>query len=131
MIDGLQSIRGGEDGSVAEISEILRSLAHELEVPIVATSQVRPAVDLREDKRPYFEDWADPHSLFDCADSVVFIYRDDFYHKVYSECLASAEIVFRQQRNGATGSTRLIFLEDYARFDDWEPELYSSDEYPI
>jgi len=64
------------------------------------------------------------------ADLVCFLYRDDYYNED-SEFKGTAEAIIGKQRNGPTGSCRLTFLGEYTKFEDWAPEMYSSEEYPV
>ncbi len=135
VIDYLQLMQvPGSENRVNEISEISRSLkalAKELQVPVVALSQLSRALESRTDRRPIMSDLRESGAIEQDADMVTFIYRDDYYNKENSEFPGTAEIIIGKQRNGPTGSLRLNFLGEYTKFENWSPENYSSDEYPV
>jgi replicative DNA helicase len=102
---------------VSQISRQLKLLARELDVPIVALSQLSRAVEQRHDKRPILSDLRESGSLEQDADLVVFIYRDEYYDEE-SEAQGLAEIHLAKHRNGPTGTEKLSFLKRYAKFAD-------------
>ena len=122
VIDYLQLIKGrGNEGRQQEISEISRSLkmlARELSVPIIALSQLSRAVESRPDKRPMLSDLRDSGAIEQDADSVVFLYRDDYYNED-SEYKGSAEVIVGKQRNGPVGTVHLAFLHEFTRFENF------------
>jgi len=123
MIDYLQLMSGsgsrGSDSRQQEISEISRSLkalARELDVPVVALSQLSRAVEQRTgDHRPILSDLRESGAIEQDADVVMFLYRDDYYHKD-SEMKGICEVIIAKQRNGPIGTVNLVWLPDYTKF---------------
>ena len=120
MIDYLQLMSGSgkSDSRQQEISDISRSLkaiARELNVPVVALSQLSRAVESRTDHRPMLSDLRESGAIEQDADVVMFIYRDDYYNKD-SENKGIAEVIIAKQRNGPIGTVNLVWLPDYTKF---------------
>ncbi|WP_181363113.1 replicative DNA helicase [Sulfoacidibacillus thermotolerans] len=120
VVDYLQLIhgRGKSDNRQQEISEISRSLkglARELNVPIIALSQLSRSVEQRQDKRPMLSDIRESGSIEQDADVVGFLYRDDYYDPE-SEKKNIVEVIIGKQRNGPTGKVELVFLKNYNKF---------------
>ena len=122
IVDYLQlmSSAGSSENRVQEVSQISRSLkilARDLEVPIIALSQLSRAVEQRTDKRPILSDLRESGSIEQDADLVAFIYRDEYYNDE-SDQQGLAEVIVAKHRNGPTDSLKLSFLKRYAKFAD-------------
>ena len=125
IIDYLQLMSGsgrGTDSRQQEISDISRSLkalARELNVPVIALSQLSRAVEQRPDHRPMLSDLSESGAIEQDADVVMFIYRDDYYNKD-TDKKGIAEIIIAKQRNGPIGTIELVWLPDYTKFANME-----------
>jgi replicative DNA helicase len=122
LVDYLQLMTSGTtaENRVQEVSQISRSLkvlARDLDVPIVAMSQLSRAVEQRHDKRPILSDLRESGSIEQDADLVMFIYRDEYYNEE-SDQQGIAEVNVAKHRNGPTDSIKLSFLKRYAKFSD-------------
>ena len=120
MIDYLQLMSGsGKSDSrqqeISDISRSLKALARELSVPVLALSQLSRAVEQRPDHRPMLSDLRESGAIEQDADMVMFIYRDDYYHKD-TEKKGIAEIIIAKQRNGPIGTVELVWLPQYTQF---------------
>lgn len=121
IIDYLQLMSGSGRGSdsrqqeISDISRSLKALARELNVPVVALSQLSRAVEQRPDHRPMLSDLRESGAIEQDADVVMFIYRDDYYNKD-TEKNGIAEIIIAKQRNGPIGTVELVWLPDYTKF---------------
>ncbi len=129
IIDYMQLMSGmssrNSDNRVQEVSEISRSLkalARELNVPVLAISQLSRAVEHRPDKRPMLADLRESGSIEQDADVVMFIYRDDYYDKE-SDKKNIAEVLVRKHRNGPTGDIELYFKPEFMKFASIEKKI--------
>jgi replicative DNA helicase len=123
IVDYLQLMTSGGtvENRVQEVSQISRSLkvlARDLDVPILAMSQLSRAVEQRHDKRPILSDLRESGSIEQDADVVMFVYRDEYYNPEETDQQGLAEIILAKHRNGPTGSEKLSFLKRYAKFAD-------------
>ena len=125
IIDYLQLMSGNgtrSDSRQQEISDISRSLkglARELNVPVIALSQLSRAVEQRPDHRPMLSDLRESGAIEQDADVVMFIYRDDYYNKD-TDMKNIAEIIIAKQRNGPIGTVNLVWLPQYTKFANME-----------
>ncbi len=105
---------------ISDVSRSLKSIARELEVPVIALSQLNRAVDSRNDHKPVLADLRESGAIEQDADVVMFIYRDDFYNKEDSERKGIADIIVAKQRNGAIGTVELLWDSKYTKFRNME-----------
>ncbi|NGQ96100.1 replicative DNA helicase [Brevibacillus sp. SYP-B805] len=127
LIDYLQLIHGRGKGDnrqqeVSEISRNLKGIARELNVPVIALSQLSRSVEQRQDKRPMMSDIRESGSIEQDADIVAFLYRDDYYNKE-TENKNVIEVIIAKQRNGPTGTVELAFLKEYNKFVSLDPRF--------
>lgn len=128
IIDYLQLMRGSSgterrDLEISEISRSLKGLAKELNLPVIALSQLNRKLEERSDKRPQLSDLRESGSLEQDADVVAFIYRDEVYNKDENNPnIGKAEVIIAKQRNGPVGSVSLAFINKYTRFENLQQD---------
>ena len=122
VIDYLQLMQGGRSENrqqeISEISRGLKGLARELNVPVLALSQLSRSVEMRAEKKPQLSDLRESGSLEQDADIVMFLYRDEYYNRDDADNENLAEVIIAKNRNGPTTSVRLQFNKDTMRFGD-------------
>ncbi len=125
MIDYLQIMDlkmkvDNRERQVSEISKTLKEIAKELQVPVVALSQLNRSVEGRAERQPLLSDLRESGSIEQDADLIIMLYREDYYEKENSENKGIAEILIRKQRNGPTGTVRLKWVAEVGRFENLE-----------
>jgi replicative DNA helicase len=129
VIDYLQLMSAASEGEnrateLSEISRGMKALAKELNVPVVALSQLNRSLEQRPNKRPVMSDLRESGALEQDADLILFIYRDEVYNPETSD-KGIAEVIIGKQRNGPIGTVRLAFLGEYTRFENLaDPNRY-------
>jgi replicative DNA helicase len=120
VIDYLQlmesSSRENRQQEISEITRNLKNLARELEVPVIAVSQLNRSLETREDKRPRLSDLRESGSIEQDADVVMFIYRHEYYHPEDQDRKGIAEVIVAKHRAGSTGPVEVTFQPEFTRF---------------
>ncbi len=129
VIDYLQlmQVPGNKENRATEISEIsrgLKALAKELDVPVLALSQLNRSLEQRTDKKPVMSDLRESGAIEQDADLIMFIYRDEYYNPDSTE-KGTAEIIIGKHRQGPTGSIKLAFLGQFTKFENFAGDNYS------
>ncbi len=126
IIDYLQLIKMREkerkDLEISEATRALKIMAKELNVPVVLLSQLNRAPEARDNKRPRASDLRESGAIEQDADLILFVYRESFYKKNKEEKDRTAEIIIEKQRNGPTGTVKLVFMDEYTSFENMSSE---------
>ncbi len=115
LVQGSNKRSGSREQEISEISRSLKILAKEINVPVIALSQLSRAVEQRPDHRPMLSDLRESGAIEQDADIVMFLYRDDYYNKE-SEKKDIAEVIIAKQRGGSTGTVELLWMGNYTKF---------------
>ncbi|MBF0621858.1 MAG: replicative DNA helicase [Magnetococcales bacterium] len=129
VVDYLQLMQGSGKSDnrtheIGQISQGLKAIAKELNVPVIALSQLSRSVESRTDKRPILSDLRESGSIEQDADVVMFVFREEYYKPNDPELIGKAELIVAKQRNGPTGAINLSFLHQYTRFENFAQPDY-------
>ncbi|MCG2790319.1 MAG: DnaB-like helicase C-terminal domain-containing protein, partial [Actinomycetia bacterium] len=127
LMQSTTTYRGNKVLEITEISQNLKGIAKELNIPVVAVSQLSREVEKREKKRPLLSDLRESGSIEQDADLVAFIYRDDYYEEDESKHNGEAEIMIAKHRNGSTGKLNLRFNKEFALFSNLSKSYQTED----
>ena len=135
LVDYIQRIKGNDPRAkrveqVVEVTEGLKDIARELDIPVVALAQVNREVDKRTDKRPGMGDLSDSSSIEKEADQIIMLYRDEVYNRDSAD-KGAAELLVEKNRHGPTGFVRVAWHAETMRFRDWAPDHYSADDFDV
>ena len=119
LVQGSNKKGGSREQEIAEISRSLKILAKEIDVPVIALSQLSRAAEQRPDHRPMLSDLRESGAIEQDADIVMFLYRDDYYNED-SEDKGLAEVIVAKHRAGSTGTVKLVWLGNYTKFANME-----------
>ena len=117
LIQGSNKRNGSREQEISEISRSLKILAKEIDVPVIALSQLSRAPEQRPDHRPMLSDLRESGAIEQDADIVIFLYRDDYYNED-SEKKNIAEVIMAKHRAGSTGTVELLWLGNYTKFEN-------------
>jgi replicative DNA helicase len=133
VVDYLQLMRGmananNREQEISEISRSLKALAKELNVPVIALSQLNRKVEDRTGRKPQMSDLRESGAIEQDADVIMFIYREELYDKNNDNIKGKAEVIVEKQRNGPTGIVNLTFLGEFTRFENYTELVYDEAE---
>ena len=129
LLTGSARYAGNRQQEVSEISRLLKTMALELDVPVIALAQLSRAVEIRDDKRPIMSDLRESGSIEQDADIVGFLYRDDYYNKsaAIHPDISLSELIIAKHRNGATDTIELLFKRNVSTFTNYEKKINEED----
>ncbi len=130
LMEGSGSNRESRQQEISVVSRSLKGLARELQVPVVALSQLSRGVENRESHRPRLSDLRESGAIEQDADVVLLLYREEYYKPEKEEAKGKAEVIIAKQRNGPTGAVRLVFRSNIMRFEDMASH-YTDDDLPV